>query len=93
MYKPIFNPDGTSKDFVGASLFLDMCELHRYKFGLFTDDVVKQFTGLLVDELKRNVEHLEPYKVNKLCSTTHNVIGLLDTIVRSLVQYDTRFKL
>jgi hypothetical protein len=83
--EPICNP--------GAMIFLDMCELHKYKFGLFTEDVVNRFSSLVVDELKRNIEHIEPYKVNKLCSITHNVIMLLDTIIRLLIQYDTRYYL
>ena len=91
VYPPIFNPNGTPKDMVGSTIFFDMCELHGYKFGLYTDDVIERFTALVMDELKRNIEHIEPYKVNKVCSTSHNVIHLLDTIIRSLIQYDTRY--
>ena len=93
VHPPIFNQDGTPKDWVGAMIFLDMCELHRYRFGLFTDDVLKRFTGLVVDGLKRDVGHVEPYKVNRLYSITHNVVGLLDTILRLLNQYDTGYYL
>lgn len=93
VFKPILNPDGTPKDWIGAMIFEDMCELHRYKFGLFTKDVIERFRDLVLDELKRNIDNIEPYRVNNILSISHNVLGLLETIIRLLVQYDTRYYL
>lgn len=92
IFEPV-DPDETPRDWIGGMIFECMSKLHRMKFGLFTTETISKMKNYVMDDLMINITDSEPYKVSNTHSITDNVVGLLNTIVRLLITYDTRYYL